>query len=364
MATLSSKSAPQFMRAAQASAFGEAADVLTVSPSVARPLTPCRGFVQIAVHACSLTPSDYRMLSGSADLVKRPSSWPYVPGGDVAGVITQIHPSETKFAIGDRVIGTWDSFGLGGLAEYTNVRTKYVEKMPDTMSFVDGAAFADSSVNAMLAVEDAKLGKGDSLLVLGGSGAVGTALIQLARDAGVSCVVATSTDEPLVSSLGADAIVDYTRQPWWEADAVTTRAPFDVVIDCAEGVSAWNVVCERNLLKNGKQGGRFLAVVVNNWHIEAHTIFQLFAFLFSVFKRTVCSYLNSSSMPSYNMLFPAPRGDSLRRLLRIVQQGRLKVIIDRHGPHPFTTDGVRKAFDIMVNRRAHGKVVIKIRGEK
>lgn len=353
----------QFMKAAQASGYGEATDVLSVSPSVARPSLPGKGYVQISVYACSLSPSDYRMLSGNADLVKKPSSWPYIPGGDVAGIVSAVHKNETKFAVGDRVIGTWETFGVGGIAEFINVNTTYVEKMPQGMTFIDGAAFADSSANAMLATEDVKLSKGDSLLVLGGSGAVGTGVIQLARDIGAWPIVATSTDRELVSSLGADEVINYKQEQWWQAKAVTSRAPFDVVIDCAEGASAWEKVKELGLLKTGKQGGRFLAVVVNEWHIEVHNCGQLLGFLWPVVKRTVCSYIKSSTMPSYKMLFPAQRGDSLSRMLRIAEQGRLKVVIDKRGPHPFTTDGVREAFDIMVNRRGHGKVVIKIRDE-
>lgn len=354
---------PTFMKAAQASAFGPAVKVLTVQPSVGAPPPPTVGHVQIAVHACSLSPSDYRMLSGDTDLVKKPAAWPYIPGGDVSGVVTAVHENETRLKIGDRVIGTWDTFGIGGMAELTNVDTRYVERMSDAMSFVDAAAFADSSVNALLAVEDASLKKGDTLLLLGGSGAVGTALIQLARRQGVSRIVTTTTDEQLARRLGADDVVNYRKHDWWTCKTITQYAPYDAVIDCAEGSTAWDKVQRYGLAKTGREGGRFLAVVVNEWHIAIHTVWQLLGFLLPVLHRAVASCVFARSRPKYKMLFPAPRGNSLERLLCIVEEGGLEVVIDPSSPLPFTTEGVREAFETMVERRGHGKVVVKIRDE-
>lgn len=349
------------MRAAQASAFGSADDVLTVTDGVSRPSAPAQGQVTIRVYACSLSPGDYRMLSGDGKLFKKPSSWPYIPGGDVAGVVVALHPDlEKTYAVGDRVIGTWDGFGVGGLAEYTNVSAQFVEKIPPSLSFIDAAALADSSVNAMLATEDIQLQSSDSLLIIGGSGGVGTALIQLARHIGVKDIVAVSTDEELLTRLGASVVVNYRTEPWWAAKEITSRAPFDVLIDCAEGSKAWEKVCQLKLVKSASDGGRFLGVVVNDWHIIVHRWLDLASFLIPPLQRTISSRIWRCQMPQYNMMWPAPRGDSLQRLLRLVEDGALCAVIHNNEPLPFTTEGVRKAFDIMVNRRAHGKVVVKI----
>lgn len=351
------------MKAAQASAFGSAKDVLTVSPSVIQPDPPCQNYVQIAVHACSLSPGDYRMLSGNGDLIKKPAKWPYTPGGDVAGTVSKVHADEKRFQVGDRVMATWDVFGEGGLAEYTNVHTRFVEAMPDGMSFLEAAAMVNSSVNAMLATEDAKLSKGDSLLILGGSGGVGTALVQLARKIGASPIVVSSTDETLVKSLGADVVVNHRSGDWWAAEGVKEHAPFDVVIDCAEGVTAWEKVREEGLLKTGQKGGRFLAVVANDWHIVIKRFWHLIAFFVPVLCRMVSSCMHSKTCPSYRMLFPAPRGDSLPRFLKLLEGGDIKAVIDSRSPLDFTTDGVREAFETMVERKGHGKVLVTIRDE-
>lgn len=398
------------MRAAQATAFGDAADVLTVHENIPVPSKPSAlgRDIQIKVYACSLSPSDYRMLSGDADIVKKPSSWPYIPGGDVSGtVVATGGKCRRGFQVGDAVIGTWEAFGTGGLAEYINVDETLVEHIPvvkenmataedsgKRMSFVDGAALVDSSVNAMLALEDAKVTATDNVLVLGGSGGVGTALVMLlrrhiqqqqqreehdgngndakgegeeAKEAKVGVVVTTSTQKDLMTRLGASHVVDYTKEDWHESAVVRAHAPYDVVIDCAVGQATWAALQPdgkaHGLVKTAKDGGRFLAVVINDWHIEMHSVRDFVSFMWPMIKRTVSSRMYGKQVPSYWMLWPAPRGDSLKRLLRIVEQGKLDVVVDERGPHAFTTDGLRQAFDIMVKRKGHGKVVIRIRDE-
>lgn len=390
------------MRAAQATAFGDAADVLSVHDDIPVPLKPsARGRdVQIKVYACSLSPSDYRMLSGDADIAKKPSSWPYIPGGDVSGtVVATGGRCRRGFQVGDAVIATWETFGTGGLAEYVNVDETLVEHIPvvketategsgKRVSFVDGAALVDSSVNAMLALEDAKVTATDNVLVLGGSGGVGTALVMLLHrhiqqqqheeqdengddvkggKSKVGVVVTTSTQKDLMTRLGASHVVDYTKEDWHESAAVRAHAPYDVVIDCAVGQQTWTALQPggkaHGLVKPARDGGRFLAVVINDWHIEMHSVRDFVNFMWPMVKRTVSSRMHGQQVPSYWMLWPAPRGDSLKRLLRIVEQGKLDVVVDERGPHPFTTDGVRQAFDIMVKRKAHGKVVIRIQDE-
>jgi 2-methylene-furan-3-one reductase len=95
-------------------------------------------------------------------------------------------------------------------AEYHLVEEQYVELKPPQLSFIEGAAIANSPVNGMLALEDAQLTAGERLLVLGGSGACGGSIIQIAKAKGASFIAATSTAVDLVTSLGADKVMDYT----------------------------------------------------------------------------------------------------------------------------------------------------------
>lgn len=348
------------MRAAQIARFGEIDDILTVCDGVTRPQLPTsKGKMLVAVRAVSLSPSDYRMSSGDADVVKKPKSWPYIPGGDVAGIVEEVGPEETDFAVGDKVIATWNDFGIGGVAEYTVVDTQLAIKMPERASWVEGAAMTDGPSNGMLAVEDAEVKEGDRLLVLGGSGAVGTMAIQFARNKGAAFIAATSTDEDLVKSLGADVVVNYRETNWWDVPE-WKKEPFDVVIDCAEGVKAWDRVREHGILKSGLQGGRFLAVVVNEWDIAIHSYWGMWKWFVPVIGRAVMSRL-IPARPKYTMMFPAPRNDSLERCIKQIAEGKVDVVVDKRCPLPFTTAGVREAFNIMINRGGHGKIVIGIR---
>lgn len=299
------------------------------------------------------------MSTGDADLIKKPKSWPYIPGGDVTGVVEQVGPEETHFAVGDRVIATWDSFGMGGIAEYALVETRFAIKMPPKATWVEAAAMADGPSNGMLAVEDAQIKEGDRVLVLGGSGAVGTTAIQFARNKGAAYIAATSTDEELVKSVGADVVINYRQRNWWEVPE-WRKDPFDAVIDCAEGATAWDKVRQYGLLKNGGAGGRFLAVVVNEWHIEIHSVWQMSTWFAPVLRRQLLSRL-IPRRPKYDMMFPAPRGDSLKRCIKEIEEGRVRVIVDKRSPFPFTTEGVREAFNVMIQRGGHGKIVIQIR---
>lgn len=356
------------MRAAQIKAFGDVNDHLTVESKVPVPVLPPTSagrFILIKVFACSLSPSDYRMSTGDADLIKKPAKngWPYIPGGDVGGVVERVQEGETRFKVGDRVIGTWESFGMGGLAEYTVVDTRYVEHLPRGFSFLEGAAMADSPSNGMLAVEDGGIKAGDRVLVLGGSGAVGNVVVQLAKKLGAAFIAATSTDEKLVRGLGANVVVNYRRRNWWECSEIVGGGKFDVVVDCAEGVKAWNRVVEHGLVKNSRQGGRFVAVVVNDWHIEIHSVWGMLSWFAPIVGRTVGSRIRAGKVPKYMMLFPAPRGDSLQRCVRKIADGDIRVIIDPRSPFQLTTKGVREAFDLMIARGGHGKVVIAVRNE-
>eukprot|EP00177_Eucheuma_denticulatum_P008361 GFKZ01015210.1.p1 GENE.GFKZ01015210.1~~GFKZ01015210.1.p1 ORF type:complete len:356 (+),score=48.61 GFKZ01015210.1:236-1303(+) len=355
------------MRAAQMKRFGDVNEHLTVEDGVAAPtlLPHHRNHVVIKVYACSLSPSDYRMSSGDASLVKKPATdgWPYIPGGDISGVVEGVSEGVTSFKLGDRVVGTWDAFGMGGLGEYSVVDCRYVEKLPAGFSFVQGAAMVDSASNGMLAAEDVGIEKGERVLVVGGSGAVGNVVVQLAKRRG-AFVVATSTQTEMVRGLGADVVVDYRGGEWWRRAEVTGQGKFDVVVDCAEGVRMWERACEEGLVKCGREGGRFLAVVVNEWDIVIQTAWDMIRWFAPVVGRMVGSRVWRGSVARYDMMFPAPRGDSLKRCLGMVERGEIKVVVDERGPFPFTTAGVRRAFDLMIARAAHGKVVVQLRDEE
>lgn len=350
------------MRAAQIASVGSPASVLSVFASVPTPPAPIEGELTIAVQACSLSQNDLHILTGVADLVKKPNAFPYTPGGDISGTVVAVPSRDVggQLVVGDRVVATSSCVPLGGLAQFANVKASLCRQLPATLSYVDGAVLANSAVSALLAVDTAIIRNTDSVLVLGGSGGVGTAVVQLLHHLQVPYIVATSTAVTLLKRLGADAVVNHTTEAWWKSDAVMKHAPFDVIIDCAEGTSAWKHACDHNILKAGADGGRFIAVVWNEWHFEVHSVFQALGHIGPVLGRMVKSCINKKTVPSYKAIFPGPQPDILQRILDLATEHKIEAIIDGGGPVQFTTDGVIDAFSKLEQRSGHGKIVVKV----
>jgi 2-methylene-furan-3-one reductase len=213
----------------------------------------------------------------------------------------------------------------------------------------------------MLAVRDAGVySNRDRILVLGGSSAVGSGIVQLAKDAGASFIAATSTDEPLLTSLGADMVIDYRTQNWWEIPEFKTN-PFDTIFDCAEGYNAWLHAKDDGVLKTGLKGGCFIGVIADNPTFELHSMWDIFRELSSaLLGRPIWTFVCLPFVPKFKTLFGAPRGNSLVELFKLVEEGRIKAVIDPKSPFPFTEDGAKAAFKLQASRHAHGKIVVQI----
>jgi NADPH:quinone reductase-like Zn-dependent oxidoreductase len=350
------------MKGIVANAFGVADDVLTESLDIPRPrLKPGSDQLLVRVLACGLTPGDVRMLSGEGDLIKKPrAGFPYIPGLDVCGVVEEIDPlsDNSLFQVGDSVVATWSLFGEGGMAEYALVDATMAAKKPECVSAVDGAALANSAGHALTIVREAAIRDGDRVLVLGGSGGVGTSVIQLVRNAGATFVAATSTDESLMKELGVDCFINYREQDWSDVKELQLH-PVDVIIDCAVGRRAWNNPRRRTVLKGGKDGGRFVAVVLQDWEIEMHSYMQLPLFLLPPLWRQIWTSIRRRQ-PRYKMHLEGPNGEVIDEVMKRVESGKLKAVLHGSRSFPFTETGVKVAFGLMETRCAHGKVVVQM----
>jgi len=349
------------MKAAAAKAFGDIDEVLSVRSHPLPCLPRGKKKMLIRVHACSLSPGDWRMLSGDCDAVKYPPSWPYIPSLDVSGVVEEVDEGETEFKKGDEVISTWNVLGMGGMAEYALVDRALTALRPAAVSPVEGAALANSASHALQGVRG-NVKAGDRVLVLGGSGGVGTCVVQLAKHFGASFVAATSTQEDLVKELGADVVINYQLKNWWSPEVVDQSfegKPFDVIFDCAEGYQAWQRLNGR-LLKKGWSGGRYVTYVAHTWHISMKHKWQMLPFLVPTAWRAAWSRVCSPLVARYSMCLNSPTGQSLREVIAMVESKQLKIVLDPGSPFSFTTEGVREAFHVLVSRHAHGKVVVSI----
>jgi NADPH:quinone reductase-like Zn-dependent oxidoreductase len=176
-----------------------------------------------------------------------------VLGFDVAGVIEQVGANVTSLGPGDEVIAMLGG-RFGGHAEYARVRPgDAIAQKPRNMTFEDAVTLVFGGLTAHGFLKQASLGPGAEVLVNGASGAVGTAAVQLAAHAGARVIgVCSGANRELVTSLGADRVVDYTTE-----DFTAEPARYDVIVDCVGNAPFARV---RQLLK---PGGALLLVITD-----------------------------------------------------------------------------------------------------
>ena len=218
---------PQTMRAIVARTYGDA-DVLQANeidlPTIAD------DEVLVQVHAAGLDRGTWHLMTGRPYLMRilgfgfRAPKNP-VPGLDVAGTVVAVGASVTRFAIGDAVFGIAAS---GSFAEYAAAREDKLAHKPAGLTFDEAAVMGVSAITAMQAVRDtARLDAGQRVLVIGASGGVGTYAVQIAKAAGAHVTGVCSTAKlDLVRSIGADHVLDYTRDAYLDG-----ATHYDVIID-------------------------------------------------------------------------------------------------------------------------------------
>lgn len=179
----------------------------------------------VKVHSSSANPVDLFQLSAVAHLMRR--FQPAGVGTDFAGVVEEVGPKVTKFKVGDEVFGA----AHGAFAEYLTVAENAgVVLKPAGASFADTGTLAVAACTALQAVRDhGRIKPGKRVLINGASGGVGTFAVQVAKALGgeVTAVCSTRNVE-LVRSIGADAVVDYTREDFARRDE-----RYDLIIDVA-----------------------------------------------------------------------------------------------------------------------------------
>jgi len=344
------------MKVVIASKFGQPNDVLSVTDNIDKPQADEKTLL-VKIHSCSLSPGDYRSLLGDKTMVFNPRQWPYIPGGDVCGTVEAVPESfNEEFSIGDKVVATWDITGTGGLAEYHKVNPKISVKLPKEITVDEGAALANSASHAFNVLDCAKIQENDRVLVIGGSGGVGTILVQMLKLRKVSYIAATSTDGLLMKELGVDKVVDYTKEDWSQIEE-WKDTKFDCIIDCAIGVEAWEK--SYSILKPCGNGGRFVAVVFNKWHINGKYIHQIFGLLFAPLKRQLWNMFRRTT-PYYRMYLSTPNKDTMKKVMSMAAKKEITTILDSQSPHEFTTEGVREAWNKCIARKGHGKIVIAV----
>ncbi len=186
-----------------------------------------KGQVVIDVKACSINYPDVLIIQ---DMYQFKPPRPFAPGGEVSGVIAEIGEGVTGLKVGDRVASTT---GHGGLVEKVAVDHNSVFKIPDTVSFEDASALIltyGTSIHAL--VDRGRIKEGDTLLVLGASGGVGIAAVELGKAFGARVVAAVSSEEKaaFAKAAGADETVVYGRAPFDKDQSKALSAQFKAAV--------------------------------------------------------------------------------------------------------------------------------------
>ncbi|MDQ0647057.1 NADPH:quinone reductase-like Zn-dependent oxidoreductase [Microbacterium natoriense] len=301
--------------------------------------SPRPGEVLIRVHASTVSIADHRsrardipaglgLLAAAGLGVFRPKH--PILGMDAAGVVEAVGSGVTAFTAGDRVIAAMGG-AFGGHAEYVCVPADgAITRAPASMTLEEAVTLVFGGITALGFFGQITIGPGTSVLVNGASGAVGTAAIQLAKHLGADVTAVTSEgNASLVTSLGADRVVDYTRQ-----DFAAGGGTYDVIVDCVGNAPFSRVQASIN------PGGALLLVISDLWSML----------------RSRGQSRRSGKLVTWNV--GTPGADELAHLVSLADAGRFQAVIDRSfdladivEAHRYVDTGRKRGNVVLVTRR-------------
>lgn len=300
---------------------------------------PQAGEVRVAVRCASLNFPDLLIVQNKYQL-KPPL--PFVPGAEFSGVIEAVGPGVTQLQVGMAVA----SFGgIGGFGSHVCVDARQVMPLPSGFAFDDAAAFLCTYGTSHHALVDrAQLKAGETVLVLGAAGGVGTAAIQIAKAVGARVIAAASSDEKcaLCRTLGADASINYTSADLREQiKAATEGKGPDVVYDPVGGAMAEpvfrSIAWRGRYLVIGFAAGAIPALPLNLALLKGASLVGVFWGEFA--KRE-----------------PQQNARALNELAGWYAQGHIKPVIE----HRYALRDLPRAFELMASRQVRGKIVLSV----
>lgn len=278
----------------------------------------------VRVIACGVNPADPLIVSGQ--MAKEfGTHLPLIPGYDVAGVVEKTGAKVTKFKKGDSVYG-YALFG-GGWAEFAVLAENEAALKPKSTTFTDAAAVPLAALTAWQSLIDvAKLDAGQTVLIHGGSGGVGSFAVQIAKARGAKVIATASTaNQDLLKQLGADVAIDYTKTKFEEV-----AKEVDVVLDPVG----------RDTL------ARSYAVVKKGGIIA-----------------TLVARPDQAQLDKYGIrgssIFGKPDGNELAEITKLIETGKIKPIVSQVIP---VADAV-KATKQAATHHTRGKLVLRIAEE-
>ena len=185
------------------------------------------GKVLVRIHAASVNPIDFKLASGNMRQIM-PINFPWIPGGDFSGIVEEVGSGVTGLAKGDAVYG--DASGGGAYAEFYAGPASMIAPKPRRLSDIEAASVPLAAQTAWQGLFDnGRLERGETVLIHGAAGGVGTFAVQLAHWKGAKVLATASSDNvDYLQSLGADTVIDYKATPF-ESVAKNVDLVFDLI---------------------------------------------------------------------------------------------------------------------------------------
>lgn len=300
----------------------------------------------ISVRAAGLNPVDFKTRRGDLRLVQH-YRLPAVLGNELAGEVIACGDQVRRFRVGDRVFARVSKERMGAFAQFAVVEEDHAAVIPASLDFATAAAIPLAGLTALQALRDElHVARGQRIFISGGAGGVGSFAIQIARHLGAYvATTASPRGEALVRQLGADMVIDYTRE-----QPASILSGFDGAFDLLGGdtlLQAFAIVRPGATVVSiagmpepqtaSKDLGRGLGLQALFWVAS-----------FSLRRRA------RQHGARYRYLFMHPSGEDLSELTRLVDAGAVKVIVD--SVYPF--DRIASAMVKLESGHAKGKIVV------
>jgi len=287
---------------------------------------PKQDQLRIHVIAAGVNPVDGMIRSGMFDKEGR-RAFPVILGGDISGVVEKVGSNITKFKSGDPVFAYVSLDNSGGYAQYAVVTEREAAPKPKSLTYVEAAAVPIVALTAWQALIDtAKLKAGQTVLIHGGSGGVGSFAIQIAKAHGAKVIATASTaNQELLKQLGADVAIDYTKQNF-----ENIAKDVDVVLD---SIGKDTLARSYEVMK---KGGIIVSLVArpDPAELEKHGI-------------------------RGEALSVDPNSDELSEIGKLIDEKKINVIVSQ----TFPLSEARKAQEQVATGHTRGKIVLKVAEE-
>jgi len=303
---------------------------------------PVRGQVRIDVYAAGLNFPDTLQIAGKYQFQP---PFPFTPGSELSGIVTEVAMSVTGVKPGDRVMALT---GIGAMAERAVADASSVEVIPDSMDFNTAAALGLAYGTSYHALKQrAWLQPGENLLVLGASGGVGLAAVEIGKAFGARVIAGASTDQKLeiAKRHGADVLVNYSQGSLKDkVKELTDGNGADVIFDPVGGdlfdQSTRCVNWKGRILVIGFASGTIPKFPINLALLKGCQIVGVF-------------------WGAFREREPQLYQENCQALFDLFRQGKIKPLISQ----AFPLERYADALNVFVNRQAVGKIVLRIREE-